>query len=412
MIKRNIIFFLFVLMFTYFKSQNTGLKLNDPAPSLVLPNPQSMVQTFNFPYLNKIVLIHFWSSSVHRSKNFLPRALDLFERYNTTSYRSAEGFEVFPIAIQSDKGAWNTDINNLQIQKLNNSIAIKGFNDLYLKNYKLSQLPVTLLVDEKGIIISINPTMLHIEEILDAKKNPHNNYQDVHGKLFFSESGLDMVKNQKLVIMNKFNDTLTRTVTDNFGKFAFSHVKMQNNFIIRVDTTGDLTGKPKAFIADNSGAVLISAEKSIGVYDIKLSSAEIFKLIAPIKETAPGAPGAKTNAISFNANISFKKGTPELDAASNVELDKVAAMLEKNKEYTLEIISHTDSNGDDADNLELSKKRSSAVKNYLVTKEVAPARMKPIGKGETEIKNKCKNSVPCTDVEHAENVRTELKFYK
>ncbi|HWY12394.1 MAG TPA: OmpA family protein, partial [Bacteroidia bacterium] len=98
--------------------------------------------------------------------------------------------------------------------------------------------------------------------------------------------------------------------------------------------------------------------------------------------------------------------------ASLLELDKVSVMLTKTKEYTVEIISHTDSKGDDADNLELSKKRSSAVKTYLVTKGIAPTRMKTIGKGEMEIKNKCKNNVPCTDEEHAENVRTELKFYK
>ena len=78
----------------------------------------------------------------------------------------------------------------------------------------------------------------------------------------------------------------------------------------------------------------------------------------------------------------------------------------------MEIITHTDSRGDDASNLELSKKRSSSVKAYLVGKGIAATRMKPIGKGESELKNGCKNKVNCTDEEHAENVRTELKFFK
>lgn len=403
--------FLLIVYSTVLSGQNTGLKIGDIAPSLILPNPQNMVQTFNFPFQNKIVLMHFWSSTVPKSKLFLPRASDVYERYNSTSWRSAEGFEVITIAVQSDKSAWNADINSLQIQKCINTISLKGFNDFYLKNYKLTQLPLTLLIDETGKIICINPSMLYIEEVLDGKKNPHPNYQDLKGKLYSSESPLDIVKNQKLVLMNKFNDTLTRTITDNNGVFVFSHVKLLRELIVRVDTTGDMINKPKAYLSASIGPFLGSGTKGQGGYDIKLTENEIGKLYAPVKEPAV-SPGTKSNAISFNANVSFKKGTAELEPSSFVELDKVAALLTKNKDYTLEIISHTDSQGDDADNLELSKKRSSAVKTYLVGKDVAPARIKPIGKGETEIKNKCKNKVPCTEAEHAENVRTELKFYK
>lgn len=409
---KNVKIFLLIFLSSASMAQNTGLKVGDYAPSLVLPNPQSSLQTFNFPYGNKIVLMHFWASTVPKSKSFLQRSLDLYERYSGTSWRNAEGFEAMNVAVQSDKGAWNADIASLQIQKCINTIAMKGYNDFYLKNYKLSQLPVTLLIDEGGKIIMINPTLLQVEEVLDGKKNPHPNYQDIKGKLLSSESALDMVKNHKLVLLNKFNDTLTRTITDNNGVFTFSHVKLLPEFVLRVDTSGDLLNKPKACLVASNGQMVASGTKTKGAYDMKLTLEEINKLYSTTVHTSTTAVGAKSNAISFNANISFKKGTAELEPSSNVELDKVAALLAKNKDYTLEIISHTDSNGDDADNLELSKKRSSAVKNYLVSKDVAPARMKPIGKGETEIKNKCKNKIPCTEAEHAENVRTELKFYK
>ncbi len=388
-------------------AQNCGLKNGDKAQPLVLNNNQFTLQSITFPYINKIVLIHFWSSSVGKSKSFLPRAVDLHERYSSAAFRNAEGFEVITVALQSDKGAWNQDLANLKMDKMMNLIANKGYNDLYVKNYKLTQLPVTILVDELGTILSINPTMLQIEDVLDAKKNSPQNAHDLKGRLLFSETPSDAVKNQKMVMMNKFNDTISRTQSDNSGLFTYFSVKYLPEYIIKADTAGDLAGKQKAYLSTASGAVFANVPKASGKFEYLLNLSDVAKLSGINKDAS-----STKNAISFNANITFKQNRAELEPSSSVELDKVATMLNKSKDYTLEIITHTDSKGEDADNLELSKKRSSAVKAYLVGKGIAPARMKPIGKGESELKNKCKNKVACTDDEHAENVRTELKFYK
>lgn len=406
--KRNFYIVLFLILInTIGIAQNCGLKTGDKAQGLVLNNNQQSLQSITFPYLNKIVLIHFWASSVNRSKTFLPRAVNLHERYSSAAYRNAEGFEVITVAIQSDKGAWAQDLLDFKMDKMTNLIANKGYNDLSVRNYKLTQLPVTLLVDELGTILAVNPTMLQIEDVLDAKKNAPQNTRDLKGRILFSEAPNDAVKNQKMVMMNKFNDTISRTTSDNSGLFTYFSLKYLPEYIIKADTGGDLSGKQKAYLSTSSGAVFASVPKVSGKFEYLLNLGDVAKL------TGINTDATSTkNAISFNANITFKNKSAELEPSSHVELDKVAIMLSKNKDYTVEIITHTDSKGEDADNLELSKKRSSAVKAYLVTKGVAPARMKPIGKGESELKNKCKNKVNCTDDEHAENVRTELKFYK
>jgi outer membrane protein OmpA-like peptidoglycan-associated protein len=270
----------------------------------------------------------------------------------------------------------------------------------------MTQLPVPLLIDETGTIVLVNPTMAQIEEVLDAKKNSPVNLKDYKGKLLFSENPNDGVKNHKLYLTNKFNDTLSRTVTDANGLFTFYGVKFMNEYIFKVDTTGEMAGKSTAHLALPGGSVLGALTKAPGKFEYKLGVIDINKL-AGAKEVSTG----KT-AISLNANITFRQGSAELESSSYPELDKVSALMNKNKDYILEVISHTDSRGDDADNLELSKKRSSAVKAYLVTKGIAATRIKSIGRGEMEIKNKCKNNVDCSDDQHAENVRTELKFLK
>src|SRR3954462_2803168 len=91
-------------------AQNCSLKNGDKASPLVLNDNQGTLQSLTFPYLNKLVVVHFWSSSVSKSKPFIPRAIDLHNRYSSTAYRNAEGFDVISVALQSDKTAWKEDL--------------------------------------------------------------------------------------------------------------------------------------------------------------------------------------------------------------------------------------------------------------------------------------------------------------
>ncbi len=394
-------------MCSFLSAQNCALKNGDKASPLVLNDNQGTLQSLTFPYLNKLVLVHFWSSSVSKSKAFIPRAIDLETRYSSTVYRNAEGFDVISVALQSDKTAWKEDIASLGMDKIINLIAVKGYKDMSVCNFKIVQLPVSLLIDEMGTIVLVNPTQLQIEDVLDGKKNSPPNTRDLKGMLLASESPKDLVKNHKMVLMNKFSDTLSKTTSDANGHFQFTGVKYLTEYVVRCDTGGNLSGKPKACISTFGGVVFAGIPYAHQKFEYMLTLADVATLSGVNKEST-----SAKNSITFNANITFKKNGAELDASSYTELDKVAVMLNKNKDYTVEIISHTDCKGDAADNLELTKKRSSAVRNYLISKGIAATRMKPIGKGATEPKNKCKNNLNLTELEHAENVRTELKFYK
>jgi OmpA-OmpF porin, OOP family len=58
--------------------------------------------------------------------------------------------------------------------------------------------------------------------------------------------------------------------------------------------------------------------------------------------------------------------------------------MKDNSQFTLELIGHTDSQGSDDYNLELSQKRANSVKNFLIKEGVAESRITAIGKGESE----------------------------
>ncbi|MFN0031381.1 MAG: OmpA family protein [Flavobacteriales bacterium] len=103
---------------------------------------------------------------------------------------------------------------------------------------------------------------------------------------------------------------------------------------------------------------------------------------------AVGAPDTRSKLITegklVTRGILFDSGSDKIKAESYGTLKDIATVLNENPDVKVKIIGHTDSDGEDAANLELSKKRAAAVKEAL-TKEFAidASRMETDGKGES-----------------------------
>ena len=106
----------------------------------------------------------------------------------------------------------------------------------------------------------------------------------------------------------------------------------------------------------------------------------------------------------------YSLGKWSIEKQAEEVLNKVVTIMKENAKVTLEITSHTDSQGDDAANLALSEKRNQAVISYIVSKGIKKNRITGVGKGETMIRNRCHNNVECLDKEHEYNRRTEFNF--
>ena len=82
--------------------------------------------------------------------------------------------------------------------------------------------------------------------------------------------------------------------------------------------------------------------------------------------------------------IEFEFGKATIRPDSTPVLDDVAAKLKKFPGLRVLIVGHTDNVGDAETNLQLSKRRAEAVKQYLVDKEVDASRIETDGKGDTD----------------------------
>ncbi len=109
-------------------------------------------------------------------------------------------------------------------------------------------------------------------------------------------------------------------------------------------------------------------------------------------------------------NIYYDSESYKIRKDAARELEKLVRTMQKNPNMIIEIRSHTDTRGNALDNLSLSQRRANEVVEFLVDKGVARARMRGVGKGESEPVNSCGDGVQCTEAEHQRNRRTEFKI--
>lgn len=88
--------------------------------------------------------------------------------------------------------------------------------------------------------------------------------------------------------------------------------------------------------------------------------------------------------VSTNG-ILFDSGSANIQPQSMGIIRQISQVLQQEKSMSLLIEGHTDSDGDDSSNMELSKKRAESVKNALINiYNVAGSRLQTNGKGESE----------------------------
>ena len=107
-------------------------------------------------------------------------------------------------------------------------------------------------------------------------------------------------------------------------------------------------------------------------------------------ELAQNIPGAKVERVGEGIQVTFASGllfdfdSDRVRAEAAQNLRNLAASLDKYPNTDLLIVGHTDSDGPDSYNWDLSERRASSAATYLATQGVARARLRTVGRGETE----------------------------
>ena len=98
--------------------------------------------------------------------------------------------------------------------------------------------------------------------------------------------------------------------------------------------------------------------------------------LAAVKEEARGL------VITLSGSVLFRSDEATLLPEAQTKLGQVADALMAEKERTIVVEGHTDSQGADAYNLDLSKRRAEAVRSFLVSRGYDAGKVSAVGIGE------------------------------
>jgi outer membrane protein OmpA-like peptidoglycan-associated protein len=239
----------------------------------------------------------------------------------------------------------------------------------------------------------VNGNVLTYRFMIHASDNPKRDLADKYiaksgiyfgwgagtgaASFFVYENGEETIKNENLNIKElEWDDTPAKVRFSIWRQKTRLRIYVNQNKVVDIPQAFDPKAKYNVFklggeymnfaTADNKDEFMVSNIRyAVGAPDTRS------KLITEGKFSTTG--------ILFDVNSDKTK--PE----SYGVLKELGTVLKENATVKVRIIGHTDSDGEDAKNLDLSKRRAASVKNALQTEfGIDAARMETDGKGETQ----------------------------
>ncbi len=138
--------------------------------------------------------------------------------------------------------------------------------------------------------------------------------------------------------------------------------------------------KKKALIFGGVGAL---AGGAVGNYMDRQDAALRARLQGTGVSVTRTGPNGENITLNMPGNVTFAVNSADISASFYPVLDSVAIVLNEFNQTMVEVAGHTDSDGSDAYNQQLSERRASSVVSYLVSRQVRGDRFLTVGAGET-----------------------------
>lgn len=191
---------------------------------------------------------------------------------------------------------------------------------------------------------------------------------------------------------------------DDIYSFVLPPLEFTVNGLVRDDRTNELLPGSKVTAVGSDGITIETTTKEDAAFKFMLKPSTDYVFIAAkegylrgkARESTKGIETSKdfevtvylssTKRVIELPNILYDFASADLRPESMVSLDNLVETLNDNPNVTIELMSHTDSRGAPADNMELSQRRAQSVVDYLISKGIAADRMEAKGYGESKPK--------------------------
>ena len=214
--------------------------------------------------------------------------------------------------------------------------------------------------------------------------------QNVQGIVSDSDTN-EILSNAKVFLFDENMNLISETTTSDKGAYFFK-IQCNKKYIIRV-TKEEYTTTEKTITSNsqlNDIELDITLKRNIFPIEVGIDLAKLFDI----------------SVIYFNLD----KWDIRPDAVNDLEI--ILTVMNQYPDMVIDIRSHTDSRQTHEYNEILSDKRAKSTLEYLVSKGIERSRLSAKGYGETQLVNECADGVPCSEVEHQKNRRSEFIVIK
>ncbi|HZW37937.1 MAG TPA: OmpA family protein [Ignavibacteriaceae bacterium] len=254
-----------------------------------------------------------------------------------------------------------------------NGVTYPEFNAVLPENYTI-EFDVVFAVQETG---NFPPLLLSVYE---AEDEPMDALVPGKGGFQFTFNHYDIAtfnwKDQQYGTID--NHILTNHLEKNFGKIVRVSIWVQKQ-------------RARVYLDENK---IVDIPRLV-YPDLKMNRIRLYegtdvegKFYISNFRVAVGAPDMRSKLITegklVTRGILFDSGSDKIKPESYGTLKEIANVLKENSGVKVQIVGHTDADGNDASNLDLSKRRALSVKTSLVSDfGIEESRMTTDGKGES-----------------------------
>ncbi len=239
--------------------------------------------------------------------------------------------------------------------------------------------------------------------------------------------------NSVVNLVNEKGEILKTTRTDAKGGFQFVNLPSDKSMLFALEEENDskIQSSNKLFLTDSNGKIIKEFTRNKnGKFDFTLLPSDLKKLgelyvddtqlSFTHKKTTPKA-GIKTEpktepktneTIATIENLYYDFDEYLILPQSIKTLYKITDIMQKNPDYFIEFSSYSDARGTADYNLKLSMRRAKSAKDFLIVEGIDAKRISAKGYGETNLVNSCGDNKECSEEQHQENRRTEVKIFK
>jgi outer membrane protein OmpA-like peptidoglycan-associated protein len=193
-----------------------------------------------------------------------------------------------------------------------------------------------------------------------------------------TETGLSRYSTRKTSVSESGNQITTPILSDLYNPLHIS-IWRQKERVRMYCNQEKIWDIPKALAKD--------AKLNALIFTMAYAEAASQHYITNIR-LAVGAPDTRNKMLAGKwvaHGILFDVNSANIKPESYGSLKEIANVLKENADLKVKIVGHTDADGKDADNLDLSKRRAASVKAALAKEfGIDESRMETDGKGETE----------------------------